>query len=86
MVLSEDEGATGHGHSLFHWEGGMGMGLSRARQGQKIEGLILQRIIAMLEDEETPNGDVFKAAALFCEHFRDESEKQAQDVEVKFVE
>ena len=61
------------------------MGLSRAQQRQKIEGLIMKRIIAMLEDENTVNGDVFKAVTLFCEHFREEGVKQT-DVEVKFVE
>lgn len=61
------------------------MGLSRAQQRQRIEGLIMKRIMAMLEDENTGNGDVFKAIALFCEHFRD-GEQKTQDVEVRFVE
>lgn len=60
------------------------MGMSRAQQRQKIEGLIMKRIIAMLEDESTGNGDVFKAVAVFCEHFRDQDGQEDKHVEVVF--
>ena len=60
------------------------MGLSRVQQRQKIEGLIMKRIIAMLEDESTSNGDVFKAVAVFCEHFRSQDGQDDKQVEVVF--
>lgn len=56
------------------------------QQRVRIEKLILSRLVTMLEDELTPNGDVFKAATLFCDHFRQEQDASNDTVEVRFTE
>lgn len=52
----------------------------------RIEKLILSRIEQMLEDPDTSNGDVLKAAVFFCDHFRDDRDLGSEHVEVRFTE
>ena len=59
---------------------------SQKQQRTRIEKLILARLIAMLEDDTTSNGDIFKAASLFCDHFRGEDEAHPDTVEVRFTD
>ena len=54
---------------------------------RRIEKQFLMRLARMLEDDATPNADVFKAAALFCDHFRDQPAAALPDtVEVRFTD
>ena len=54
---------------------------------RRIEKLILVRLEKLLTDEDSTNADVFKAAALFCDHFREEWDvKDGGHVEVTFTE
>ena len=54
---------------------------------RRIEKLILMRLEKLLMDETASNADVFKAAALFCDHFREEGDMpDSGHVEVTFTE